>query len=90
MGCRETIAREYHIMNEFAVAARNAQELIRTLLIDGAPRAYRVVSAAFAALTAGSRAIPLGDNGELLRNLAVRSGEAARSADGAAGIHRAC
>jgi hypothetical protein len=70
-------------MNEFAVAARNAQELLRTMLSHGIPRTLHALSTAFAALTTGSRAIPLGDNGELLRKLAIRAGEPT-------GMHRTC
>jgi len=39
-----------------------------------ARRAFDVLSLAFAALVAGSRSIPLGDNGALLRELAARAG----------------
>jgi len=39
-----------------------------------APRAVDTLSVAFAALVAGSRSIPMGDNGALLRELAARAG----------------
>jgi hypothetical protein len=38
-----------------------------------APRAVDALSLAFAALVAGSRSVPLGDNGALLRELAARA-----------------
>jgi hypothetical protein len=40
-----------------------------------ASRVLRVLEAAWAALTAGARAIPLGDNGMLLRGLAAHIAE---------------
>ena len=45
-----------------------------------APRVFDTLSLAFAALVAGSRSIPMGDNGVLLRELAARAG---RSGSGA-------
>ncbi len=60
-------------MNELAVAARNVQALVRTVAAPRARRAIRTLSVAFAALTAGSRTIPLGDNGELFKDLARRT-----------------
>ena len=38
------------------------------------PRALDALSVAFAAFVAGSRSIPMGDNGALLRELAARAG----------------
>ena len=43
-----------------------------THAVPGTARAAAVLKAAWAALTIGSRAIPLGDNGELFRELAAR------------------
>jgi hypothetical protein len=40
-----------------------------------APRALDTLSLAFAAFVAGSRSIPMGDNGALLRELAARAGQ---------------
>jgi hypothetical protein len=37
-------------------------------------RAFDTLSLAFAAFVAGSRSVPLGDNGALLRELAARAG----------------
>ena len=37
-------------------------------------RAVRGLAIAFAALVAGSRSIPLGDNGSLIKDLAARAG----------------
>ena len=39
-------------------------------------RALQALSIAFAAFVTGSRTIPLGDNGALLRDLAARAGRA--------------
>ena len=39
-----------------------------------AHRAFDTLSLAFAALVAGSRSIPMGDNGALLHELAARAG----------------
>ncbi len=39
-----------------------------------AHRTFDTLSLAFAALVAGSRSIPMGDNGALLRELAARAG----------------
>jgi hypothetical protein len=39
-----------------------------------APRAFDTLSLAFAAFVAGSRSIPMGDNGYLIRELAARAG----------------
>jgi hypothetical protein len=38
-----------------------------------APRAFDTLSLAFAAFVAGSRSVPMGDNGALLRELAARA-----------------
>jgi hypothetical protein len=43
-----------------------------------APRAVDALSLAFAALVAGSRSVPLGDNGALLRELAARAARSGR------------
>lgn len=63
-------------MKEIHVIARVAQ----TLLVRWAPRALDTLSVGFAALLAGSRSIPLGDNGALLTELAARAGRARRRA----------
>ncbi len=60
-------------MNELAVAARNVRALVQTVAAPRARRAIHTLSVAFAALTAGSRTIPLSDNGELLKDLARRT-----------------
>ncbi len=60
-------------MNELAVAARNVRALVQTVVVARAPHAIHALAGAFAALTAGSRAIPLGDNGELFKELAKRT-----------------
>jgi hypothetical protein len=39
-----------------------------------ARRTFDTLSLAFAAMVAGSRSIPMGDNGALLRELAARAG----------------
>ena len=59
-------------MNEIYIIARVAQALVTVSIV--ARRAVDVLSLAFAALVAGSRTIPLGDNGALLRELAARTG----------------
>jgi len=38
-----------------------------------APRAFDTLSLAFAAFVTGSRSVPMGDNGALLRELAARA-----------------
>jgi hypothetical protein len=58
---RGLILAQEHIMNQIHIATKLAH----------ASRALRVLEAAWAALTAGARAIPLGDNGMLLRGLAA-------------------
>jgi hypothetical protein len=66
-------------MNEFAAAARNAQQLLQSVMARRMPRTLRTLSQGFAAFTAGGRTIPLGDNGELLKDLAARAGDSVRS-----------
>jgi hypothetical protein len=62
---RGSILAQEHIMNQIHIATKLAH----------ASRALRFFGAAWAALTAGARAIPLGDNGMLLRSLAAHISE---------------
>jgi hypothetical protein len=44
-------------------------------IAQSVPRIARFLEAAFDALVTGSRTIPMGDNGAVLRDLAARRGE---------------